>query len=158
MEPLEAVNQHRAVGVVENVLTNFDDAVGSDADQVLVEGRVMEPAQSNAVRHGRLAERVGVGQDVRGLDQLHALETTDRAVMLVGADYPFAECCLMKALSKEPRRVPPSDRRFLDLDVAEAGERAFVHADRERQQRRSVPDDEDGPLRRTGRARCRGSR
>jgi hypothetical protein len=109
VELLQAVNQHRAVGVVENILTNFDHAVGSDTDQVLVESLVVEPAQGDPIRHGRLAERVGVRQDVCGLDELCVLETTDRAVVLVGSHDALAKGGLMQALPKESRRVTPSE-------------------------------------------------
>ena len=45
MESLEPVDQHRAVGVVEDVAAHLDDTVRPDADQVPVERRVVELAQ-----------------------------------------------------------------------------------------------------------------
>ena len=41
---LQAMEQHWAVLLVEDVLTHLDNQVGTDADEVLVEGRMVQLA------------------------------------------------------------------------------------------------------------------
>ena len=67
---LESVAEHRAVLLGEDVTADLDDQIGSDAKDVAVEGGVVDLAQRQAVRHYPLAERVGVRNDVRGVEQL----------------------------------------------------------------------------------------
>jgi hypothetical protein len=50
------MDQHRAIGVVEDVAAHFNDTVRPDADQVPVERRVVELAQRHTVGHHRGAE------------------------------------------------------------------------------------------------------
>lgn len=58
MKPLEAVDQHRPVGFVPHILTNFDDAIWSDPDQILVERGVVKSAQRDAILNSGLAQRI----------------------------------------------------------------------------------------------------
>jgi hypothetical protein len=39
------VAEHRAIFLVEDVATDFDDAVGADSDDVAIEGGVVELAE-----------------------------------------------------------------------------------------------------------------
>ena len=45
VKALEAVDEHRAVLLLENVAPHLDDAVGSDPEEVLVESGVVQLAQ-----------------------------------------------------------------------------------------------------------------
>ena len=58
MEPLEPVDEHWPVPVVEHILTDLDDAIGPYPDQISVKRRMVESAQRDAVRNGRLAQRI----------------------------------------------------------------------------------------------------
>jgi len=49
MKPLEAVNQHRAVLLFQDVLTNLHYVVWPDTEQVRVEGGVMQPAEGETI-------------------------------------------------------------------------------------------------------------
>jgi hypothetical protein len=86
VEALEAVLEHRAVSLPEHVSANVHDQVGPDADDVAVEGRVVEGTQGQAVGDLRLAERVAIRQDVRGVEQLGVAQAADGALLAVGAD------------------------------------------------------------------------
>ncbi len=51
-EALEAVNQHRAVLLLEDRSAHLDHQVGSDPEEVLIEGRVVELAEGEIVGDG----------------------------------------------------------------------------------------------------------
>ncbi len=58
------MHERRPVALTEDVGPDFDDVVGTDAQEKPVEGRVMEGAQSKPVLNPRLAERFRVRNDV----------------------------------------------------------------------------------------------
>lgn len=95
MKPLQAVDEHRPVRVVSNILTDFNDTIWPDPDQILVEGRVVESAQRDAILNSWLAQRMGVWHDVRRFEQLVSLESTDGAVVQIGADHALPKRCLV---------------------------------------------------------------
>jgi hypothetical protein len=70
VQPLQAVKQHRTVDFAKDVLSNFDDEVGPDADDVVVEGGVMQFAQGNPVGNDGITTRVSVRNDVGSVEQL----------------------------------------------------------------------------------------
>ena len=70
VEALEAMAEHGPVGLAENGGLHLDLEIGANAEQVAVERRVVQRAESQAVRHHGLAARVAIGQDVGGLEQL----------------------------------------------------------------------------------------
>jgi hypothetical protein len=49
VKALKTVNEHRAIGLIENVPTNLHYAIGPDPDEVPVERRVVKPAQSDTI-------------------------------------------------------------------------------------------------------------
>lgn len=51
---LQAVTQHRAVFFFQDIGPDLDEVVRSDPEEHLVEGRVMQLAEGEAVHHGRL--------------------------------------------------------------------------------------------------------
>ena len=57
MKCLQAVAQHRSVGFVEDRWRDVDDEIRIDADEVAVERRVVELAESEAVRHDGFTAR-----------------------------------------------------------------------------------------------------
>lgn len=57
MEPLEAVNQHAAVFLVQNVLPHRDDQIRSDPDENLFKGGVVKLANRQAVGDHRGSNR-----------------------------------------------------------------------------------------------------
>ena len=148
MESLEPMDQHRAVRFVEDIAAHLDNTVRPDADQVPVERCVVELAQGNPVGHHRRAERVRIGHDVRGFEEFVTPQSTHGTVMLVRPHDALPELALMEPLPEQARGVATAQvRRFvLDADRAEGREPSLVDADGERQSRRIVADDEDGPL------------
>ena len=62
LEPLNAVHQHGAVYFFENVGTDLNDVVGTDAQDVRIKGRMMKSAQRETVRYDRFALRMHIRQ------------------------------------------------------------------------------------------------
>ena len=65
---LQSVAEHRAILLSEDVTANLDDQIGSYAEDVAVEGCMVDLAQGQTVRHYGLAERIGIRNDVRGVE------------------------------------------------------------------------------------------
>ena len=85
IESLQAVEQHRAVDLLQQPTLHFDHMIGPNAHQTGVEGSMMEFAQRQAVRHNGLSSRVAVRQDVRRIQELRmVVQTADRAANAVG--------------------------------------------------------------------------
>jgi len=72
---LQAVPEHRTVDLFQNVAPDFDDVVGSHAEDARVEGRVVQLAEGESVGNDRLAARVSIGKDVRGFEELTVTQT-----------------------------------------------------------------------------------
>ena len=86
MEALQPELEHRPVGLAEDVLTQLDDQVRPDAEDVVVERRVVELAESQSIRNDRLALRMPVRQDVSRVQQLGMAEPAHGAALAVGAE------------------------------------------------------------------------
>jgi hypothetical protein len=107
---LETVSQHRSVDLVENVLAHLDDVVGPQADDLVVEGGVMDLAQREAVGdHRCTTERVG--DDVGRIQEFDVLQLTHRAGVPVRAQHVDAERRLVEALLGEAAVVAPLGHR-----------------------------------------------
>lgn len=100
MEPLQTMHQHRPVSLGKDIRPYLDDKIGPDADQVLIEGRMVELAERESVLHDGETERVGVRDDVSGVEQRLPLEAAERAALLVGTQYAYTERALVQALSR----------------------------------------------------------
>jgi hypothetical protein len=70
VESEEAVLEHRPVVVAEKPQTQFDRQVRADAQDVPVEGGVVEGADRQPIGHAGLATRVTIRQDVGGGQEL----------------------------------------------------------------------------------------
>jgi len=124
VESLEPVDQHRAIGVVEDVAAHFNGTVRPDADEVPVERRVVEPAQRHAVGHHRGAEGVRVGHDVRGIPR-HGLKPRAPSLKPVRrAERQRGERCLGWEAGVRPlfKVLYDSIRRALAVRHVERGE------------------------------------
>lgn len=92
-------------------------AVRRDADEVLVEGTVVDRAEAQTVADQRLALLVGVGDDVRRVEQPDLLERADGAAVAVCGKNGAPELRLVDALLDEPHDVAALDR-VADVDGA----------------------------------------
>lgn len=105
---LKTVTQHRAIDFYEDVGSDLDDVVGTDPEDVGVEGCVMDLAEREAVRHDRIATVVTVSEDVRSVEQLYVSDLTDGAALAVRAQDALAERSLVEAHHGEARDVGAS--------------------------------------------------
>ena len=96
MKPLQAVNQHRPILLLEDVAPNLDDPVRADANEQPIECGVMELAQRKSVRYSRVSSRFAVGHDVGGVEQLVVPEAAERALSSVRSQHPFTKPPLME--------------------------------------------------------------
>ena len=80
-------------------LRDVDPAVGIDADQMAIKGGVMDLRKRDTVREHRLRQQlVGVGHDVRGIEQMVVGQVADRAAMVIGGEHAVAEGRLVQSL------------------------------------------------------------
>ena len=88
----------------------MDAAVGVDAEEMAVVGGVVESAQGQAVADLRDSRFPGVGDDVRGLQELRVRKIADCARDLVGTEYVLPEVVLVDSLLR-----PSGNVLLLDL-------------------------------------------
>jgi hypothetical protein len=99
LEALEAVLEHRAVDLLEHVEADLDLEVGCDADDVGIEGRVMQLAQREAVGNHWLSQGMAVGQDMGSVQQLVMAEPADGTALTVGTEHTLAKAALVQTLA-----------------------------------------------------------
>lgn len=90
MQALEPVAQHGAVGLAPDVGPHLDPVVGPDADEVPVEGRVVQLAQGEPVVDHGLAAGLPVRDDVGGVEQLLVAQPAEAALAAVRRAAPAA--------------------------------------------------------------------
>jgi hypothetical protein len=103
---LEGVSEHRAIDLVEDVLSDMHGQVRSDTEDVAVEGGVVDLAEGKAVGNDRCSMGLPVGDDVRRVQQLGVSETTQGAARVVGGEHPGTEHRLVQADLVDPLDVP----------------------------------------------------
>src|SRR5882724_9396737 len=96
MALLQPMLQHWAVVLFEDVLSDFDDQVRTNADNIGVEGGVMQLAEGQAVADPGFTFRMAVGEDVRGVEKLHVAQSANGAVA-VSANDAHPKALLMKS-------------------------------------------------------------
>lgn len=104
-QPLQTVDQHRPVDLVEDIAPHLHHVVGAHAQDVAVEGGVVQLAERQSVRDDRLPERVRVGQDVRGVQEFAVTQTAHGARLPVGGQDTLPEADLVQALLNQPGDV-----------------------------------------------------
>ena len=77
----------------------MDVVVGRNADEVLVEGAVVDRAEAQTVLYDGLAASLGVADDVRRVEQPHLPERADRAAVVVRGEHESAEAPLVEPRS-----------------------------------------------------------
>jgi hypothetical protein len=122
-----------------------------------IEGRVMQLAERESVGNDRLAVRLRVAAYVRGIEQFHVPQTTERALLAICAQHTLAEDLLMQPAAEQRCHVSPA-RILATVEDGGVGRVALprgsgrqrlrvVDRNSEGQSRRIVGDDKDRPLR-----------
>src|SRR2546428_7122689 len=149
LKALEAMLKHRPVDFLHYVEAHGDLEVRRDADEVTVEGGVVELAERETVGNDRLAQGMAVREDVSGFQQLVMAEPADGAALLVSAEHALAKAPLVQALPDHRGHVlSPRGQRRRVIDLP-GGRRPDLVIDRhdEAQGFGMVLDDEDRPRR-----------
>jgi hypothetical protein len=148
IETLQAMDQHRSIGLTEHVFTHLNPVVGSDRNQVSIERGVMQRAQRDPVRDGGGTAFIPISNNVRRFQQLITLQSADRTMALIGFQHSFTELLLMKTLLDDARCVSPANRCLhrLIIDAPQSGEAALVNCDGERQPVAVISNNVDGIL------------
>ncbi len=68
MDALQAVAQHRPILLIEDLFSDLDDVVRTNPHQVIIEGRMVQSAECESVRHCGFPLRVTIGKDVCGIE------------------------------------------------------------------------------------------
>ena len=103
---LQALLEQGPIVQHQQPLGHVDPAVGVDADQVVVEGGVVDLGEGDSVCDHRLSEQlVGVGHDVGGIEEVVVRQVADRAPVVVGGEHAVPEGCLVQPLLDQAERV-----------------------------------------------------
>jgi hypothetical protein len=97
IEGAQAMLQHGSVALVAQGGAQVDAAVGIDADEVGVEGGVVELAQRQAVVGRGDALFFAVADDVGGVEQLAVAQATDGTALFVGHEHAITKLVLVQA-------------------------------------------------------------
>jgi hypothetical protein len=106
---LKTMEQHGTIRFLKHIPADLDHVVRPDAENMRVERGVVQLAERKTVRNDRLASRVTVRQDVRGLEQLAMSQTADAAAQPIGVKNTFAERRLVHPLGGENGDVASLD-------------------------------------------------
>ncbi len=77
------MDEHGTIVLVENVASDVHDKVWANPDQVLIEGGMVQLAEGKPVRHHGHSQRIRVGDDVGGIQQLLMPEAAKCASLTV---------------------------------------------------------------------------
>ena len=93
---LKANNEHRAVRLSKNRLSDLDHVVRSNCEEEAVEGRMVELAECQAITDNRIALEVAIWRDMGGVEELVMPELAESTTIVVGPDHPLAKRHLMQ--------------------------------------------------------------
>jgi hypothetical protein len=93
---LNGVHQRRTVPFPKDVFANFDFEIGTDADEVVIESRMVEGTERKAVVDVWLASRLRVANDVSRVEEFVVAKTAEGALTLVCIEDSFPKSSLME--------------------------------------------------------------
>ena len=105
MHFLESMLQHGTIVFFEHIRTNMDSAICVDAEDVSIEGCVMDPTECQAVGNLREAAFFSIGNNVCGVQKLPMAKGAHTAATLISSDNKFAKSSLVQADLHGPHRV-----------------------------------------------------
>lgn len=99
VEPLQSLPQHRSVAFIAQAPGDVNHAVGRDAHEVAVIGKMMDGAQRQPVDHCGDPPLVRILHDVSRLNELGLLERADGATMAIGGEHIATEAMLVQPVA-----------------------------------------------------------
>lgn len=97
MQSTDRVHQRGPIEFLPYVRPNFNDVVGTNAEEKFVECRVMQRAKRQPIANDRLAFRRRVRNDVGRIEKLLVTELTERTLPTICFENAFPKCSLVKA-------------------------------------------------------------
>ncbi len=85
MESLDGVSERGAIRLVQQIVPDLDDVVRTDPHEELIEYRVMEPAECEAIGHNRLSVGLRVRDDMRSVQELAVLQAAECTLVPIGS-------------------------------------------------------------------------
>ena len=136
LEPLEPVLEHRPVRLAQDIEPEVHHEIRADAQDVAIEGRMVELAERDAIGDDGFSPRVAVWQGVGRLEQLPVSKPADRASLLIRPQHPLPEHLLVRVTSWPessaprvgPARAGAAGAGRMPEDVAETPVRAAGRA------------------------------
>ena len=95
MQRLNSIYKCWPVAFLENVGSDLDHVVRTDADEVAVKGSVMQLAESQPVRNNRFSSQLSVRHDVSRVEEFLMSEPAKRAGVPVGRQNAFPKGSLV---------------------------------------------------------------
>ena len=95
MEPLNGMLQRWTVSVMQDVSPYLDDVVWSHTQEEPIESGVMQSTQREAVAYAGHALGLGVGGNMRRIEQPVSTQPAQRALAAVGPENSLSESTLV---------------------------------------------------------------
>ena len=96
MKTLNCVFQSRPVTFPQNIRPHLDDEIGPQTDKILVERRMVQMAESDAVPNDRIALRLVIGNDMSRIQQFLVPQTAKCTLTPVCFEDPLSKLLLMQ--------------------------------------------------------------
>jgi hypothetical protein len=110
---LNRVDKRWAVAFFENIPPDLHNVIRTDAKEVTIESCVMKLAQGKAVPNDRLSFRLGIANDVSGIEKLFVPQPAERALMTICIENSLPKGALVKALADSGGDVSSARRAVL---------------------------------------------
>jgi hypothetical protein len=105
---LDRVHQRWTVALLKDVWSNLDHVVRTKAEELPVEGAVMQGAEREAVADEWLSSGLGIGNDVGRVEQLLMTEAAEGALPLIGLKHPLTKGPLVQTAPNDRGDVAPA--------------------------------------------------
>jgi len=102
MHLLKAVLEHWTVHLPQQRAVDADLEPRSDAEEIPVEGRMVNLAQGQSIRNDRIATKLCVTDDVRSIEQFGMSQSAHRTRRTVRIEHLLTEDGLMETLPRHP--------------------------------------------------------
>jgi hypothetical protein len=114
---LKSVEQHRTIAFAKNTRLDFHHEIRTHANDVAIEGSVMQLAERETIRHDWFTVGLPVGNDVSCIEEVGVAESTDRAAVVVCAKYSRSEQRLVQSIESQSGEVPAGDQSVFSAHI-----------------------------------------
>lgn len=104
------MSQRGPVLLGEHVRAHLDNVIGTQPDDLPIECAVMQSAQRQSVRDNWFTEKIGIRDDVSGVEQLFMTKATEGTFTPICLQHSFPKRALVHPNSHLSGCVAPQDR------------------------------------------------